>query len=35
MQPFGCRLGDPVELDLYHSDDPGEAAAVYQLVRVR
>ena len=35
MQPFGCRLGDPVELDFYHSDDPGEAAAVYQLVRVR
>ena len=35
MLPFGCPPGSPVELHLYHTEDPNEVPAVYHLVRVR
>ena len=32
---FGCEIGLPVELEIYHSDAAGAKPAVYNLVRVR
>ena len=35
MLPFGCVLGQPIEVLIYHSDDPAAKPAVYTLTRIR